>query len=418
MFVRNTRGSIPNWLRVRYFSSCQRSFKAPNGGKSQAPANFLGRASNNLSVGLVGLANVGKSSIFQILTRQTSVGTPANYPFATIEPTKSIINVPSIKLDHYQKLFQSNKKIESNLLIWDIAGLIRNASSGAGLGNKFLNDIRNVDGIFHVIRGFRDDDIIHIEENKVDPLRDLVIVNDELILKDLEFVEIGIDKLTKLLKRPGINKAEVENEINILERIQELLYEGKKVSQIDWNAEEVNIINPYNFLTAKPTLYLLNVNENDYLNQTNEFLESVTAWLEENSPRDKLIMISADHETTLLEQEVEEETVTGSTIVAEVITTMKSALNLISFYTCGPKEAHEWNIRMGNTVQEAAGCIHTDLQKTFISSIVYKWDDLKTMDLFNETTLKSSGKQYKQGKKYLVEDGDVIIIKAGSAKVR
>ena len=147
-----------------------------------ASTKYLGRPSNNLSAGLVGLANVGKSTFFQAITK-SSLGNPANYPYATIEPEKSIVQVPSRKLDHYQRIYKSQKKVPTNLTVWDIAGLTRNSSSGAGLGNKFLNDIRQVDGILQIIRGFMDDEIIHIEENKVDPVRDLVIVNDELILK-------------------------------------------------------------------------------------------------------------------------------------------------------------------------------------------------------------------------------------------
>ncbi|KAK6465965.1 P-loop containing nucleoside triphosphate hydrolase protein [Scheffersomyces coipomensis] len=405
---------------VRYFSSSHIPFKQVAGPTTSAgPNTFLGRDSNNLSVGLVGLANVGKSTIFQILTQQTQIGNPANYPFATIDAIKSIINIKSPILDHYQTIFQSEKKIESNLMIWDIAGLTRNASSGEGLGNQFLNDIRNVDGIMHVLRGFQDEEIIHIENNEVDPIRDLTIVNDELILKDLEVIENNLDRLNKLKKKPvhghNVNKIELENEFKVFEKLQDLLYDGLKINQVEWdNPDEITIINKYHFLTAKPTLYLLNVNEHDYKTQTNQYLSDIQHWLTKNSPHDKLLMISANYESSLLEQEE----LTNSTIVNEIITSMKSALNLISFYTCGPKECHQWNLRRGNTVQEAAGLIHTDLQKTFISSIVYKWVDLKNLDLFNESLIKSQGKQYKQGKKYLVEDGDVVIIKAGSGKAR
>ncbi|KAK6458478.1 P-loop containing nucleoside triphosphate hydrolase protein [Scheffersomyces xylosifermentans] len=375
--------------------------------------NYLGRPSNNLSSGLVGLANVGKSTFFQAITKST-LGNPANYPFATIEPEKSLVVVPSEKLDHYQKLFGSEKKVPSNLTIWDIAGLTRNASSGSGLGNKFLADIRQVDGIFQVVRGFRDDDIVHIEDNKVDPVRDLMIVNDELILKDLEFIEMGIEKVTKLFKRPNANKAEIEQELSVLERIQEMLYEGNKVINESWNSEEIEIINGYNLLTAKPTVYLLNVNEQDYLNQTNEFLPQVEEWISQNSPQDLLAIFSAQYETQLNELNQIE----GSAI-PQIVDKMRAALHLVSFYTCGPKEAHQWTLREGSTAPEAAGVIHTDLQKTFISALVYKWSDLKDeQPPFNEAQLKSSGKQHRHGKKYVVEDGDVINVKAAGGKTR
>lgn len=391
--------------------------------------NYLGRPSNNLSSGLVGLANVGKSTFFQAITNST-LGNPANYPFATIEPEKSLIVVKLKILDHYQKIFKSEKAIPSTHTLYDIAGLTRNASSGEGLGNKFLADIRQVDGIFQVVRGFRDDDIIHIEENKVDPVRDLSIVNDELILKDLEFIEIGLTRVEKLLKRPtpGTNKQLLNLELETLNKIQDMLYEGCKISNHEWTDEEIEIINSHNFLTAKPTVYLLNVNEHDYGHQTNEFLLSVQDWINENCPQDKLVLFSAQYETKLNELKNDDPEslseyvdVVGNgqpSAIPTIVDNMREALHLISFYTCGPKEARQWTVRQGSTAPEAAGVIHTDLQKTFISSLVYKWQDLQALQEFSEQSLKSSGKQYKQGKKYQVEDGDVLIVKAAGGKAR
>lgn len=399
IFIRSFSNSFTKWAK-----------KPVSGAKLK---NYLGRPSNNLSLGLVGLANVGKSTFFQAITKST-LGNPANYPFATIEPEKSLVVVPLIKLDHYQKLFGSEKKLSSNLTIWDIAGLTRNASSGAGLGNKFLADIRQVDGIFQVVRGFRDDEIVHIEDNKVDPVRDLMIVNDELILKDLEFIEVGIEKVNKLFKRPNANKAEIELELKTLEKIQDLLYDGQKVINEPWSAEEIDIINSYNLLTAKPTVYLLNVNEEDYKSQSNEFLSQIQEWMEENSPQDELVIFSAQYETKLNESGNLEDSA-----IPRIVERMRDALHLISFYTCGPKEARQWTVRVGSTAPEAAGVIHTDLQKTFISALVYKWDDLKSEKApFNEAGLKSSGKQHRHGKKYAVEDGDVLLVKAAGGKTR
>lgn len=233
-----------------------------------ASTKYLGRPSNNLSAGLVGLANVGKSTFFQAITK-SSLGNPANYPYATIEPEKSIVQVPSRKLDHYQRIYKSQKKVPTNLTVWDIAGLTRNSSSGAGLGNKFLNDIRQVDGILQIIRGFMDDEIIHIEENKVDPVRDLVIVNDELILKDLEFIEVEMEKSTKNLKKP--NQTHEARNLELLEKLSDCLYNGVKVINGVWTDEEIDYINGLNLLTAKPTVYLLNVSKSDYIAGTNQF---------------------------------------------------------------------------------------------------------------------------------------------------
>lgn len=409
---------------VRYFSVSVRVLAKKKNSTILRP-KYLGRLSNNLTLGVVGLANVGKSTFFQAMTK-TNLGIAANYPFATIDPVESLVIVESPKLNHLRKLYQSEKNVPTTLNILDIAGLTRNAASGEGLGNKFLSDIRQVDGIFHVVRGFRDEEIIHIEDNKVDPIRDMNIVTEELILKDLEFVEIGLEKAEKTLKRPHIDKAQVTLEIKTLNKIQDLLYESRKISTAKWTNEEIDIINPYNFLTAKPTVYLLNVNENDYVNQENEFKAEVTKWIEENCPKDVLLMFSAEYETKINDCETPEELDLLFAIhnnkpsaKSEIVDKMRSCLNLVSFYTCGPKEARQWSIREGSTMPEAAGIIHTDLQKTFISAQVYKFDHLMNLSPpLNEASLKNSGKLYKCGKNYVVEDGDVVIIKAGNAKAR
>lgn len=376
-----------------------------------ASTKYLGRPSNNLSAGLVGLANVGKSTFFQAITK-SSLGNPANYPYATIEPEKSIVQVPSRKLDHYQRIYKSQKKVPTNLTVWDIAGLTRNSSSGAGLGNKFLNDIRQVDGILQIIRGFMDDEIIHIEENKVDPVRDLVIVNDELILKDLEFIEVEMEKSTKNLKKP--NQTHEARNLELLEKLSDCLYNGVKVINGVWTDEEIDYINGLNLLTAKPTVYLLNVSKSDYIAGTNQFWGRVQEWITTNSGNDKLIMFSAEYEHALITAEPQDKEL----IVPAVIQEMRDSLHLISFYTCGDIESRQWTLRKGSLAPDAAGLIHTDLQKTFINSIVYKWDDLAQLEVFDENKLKLMGKQYRNGKKYEVEDGDVLVIKAGSGKAR
>ncbi|KAI5960809.1 uncharacterized protein KGF55_004379 [Candida pseudojiufengensis] len=397
---------------IRNFTTNLIRLKPPSNKSVTVSTKYLGRPSNNLSIGLVGLANVGKSTFFQSITK-SNLGNPANYPFATIEPTKSIIQVPSTKLEHYAKIYNSQKEIPTNLTIWDIAGLTKNSSSGAGLGNKFLNDIRQVDGILQIVRGFVNDEIIHIEKNKVDPIRDLVIVNDELILKDLEFIEIEIEKSKKNLKKPNMNHE--EKNLKILEELSDSLYNGVKIINGDWNDEEIEFINTLNLLTAKPTVYLLNVSKEEYLNQKNQFWSDVEKWINEHSKNDKLIMFSAEYEHEQIENSTDE---SNNSIIPSVIESMRNSLNLISFYTCGDIESRQWTIRKGSTAPEAAGLIHTDLQKSFINSIVYKWEDLEKIEKFDEMRLKSSGKQFKMGKKYIVEDGDVLVIKAGKGKAR
>ncbi|GEQ70457.1 hypothetical protein JCM33374_g4134 [Metschnikowia sp. JCM 33374] len=403
---------------VRSLSSTCRLLAKKN---VQPKQKYLGRVSNNLSSGVVGLANVGKSTFFQAITRST-LGNPANYPFATIDAEKSLVVVESEKLDQFQKLFQSEKKVPTSLTIYDIAGLTRNAASGQGLGNKFLADIRQVDGIFHLVRGFRDDEITHIE-NTVDPVRDMTIVTDELILKDLDFIETALENVHKKGKKPGNDKAAVKFEIDTLEKISELLYSGRKVSSEEWTEEEINIINPLNLLTAKPTVVLLNVNPQDYMEKNNEFMAQVQNWIEENCPQDKLMLFSASYESKLNELQGKELDdfikQNGSTpsAMSGIVDAIREVLHLISFYTCGPKEAHQWSVREGSTAPEAAGAIHTDLQNTFISAQVYKWDDLKNEPgPIDEAALKSKGKQLRVGKTYLVEDGDILVVKAARGR--
>lgn len=400
-------------LRRTFTTSCRAFAKKEISKKSK----HLGRVSNNLSLGVVGLANVGKSTFFQAITRST-LGNPANYPFATIDAEKSFVVVESEKLNHYQQLYQSQKKVPTSLTVYDIAGLTRNASSGQGLGNKFLSDIRMVDGIFHVVRGFRDDEITHIEHS-VDPVRDIAIVTDELILKDLDYIETAKETARKDLKKPFMDKTAVQFQLDTLEKLSDTLYCGTKASSAEWLDNEIDVINPLNLLTAKPTVYLLNINIPDYVNGSNEFLDAVKDWIEENCPQDKLMLFSADYETKLNELEGEELCTfkksnenKGSAFPA-IVDSIREVLRLISFYTCGPKEAHQWTVQEGSTAPEAAGAIHTDFKKGFVSAQVYKWDDLKDESApLDENALKSKGKQLKVGKTYLVEDGDVMVIKS------
>lgn len=401
--------------------------------------NFLGRPSNNLTSGIVGLANVGKSTFFQAIT-QSKLGNPANYPFATIEPEEAKVIVPSKRLDHLQRLYQSEKKIPATLTIYDIAGLTRGASQGEGLGNKFLNDIRHTDGIYQVVRGFTKQEITHIE-GSVDPVRDLSVVQDELVLKDLEFLEGIREKLERKMNRTAKNSGDYQQmstELEMMNALEEHLYEGKKIAHFkqNWSEDEVNILNKHNFLTAKPTLVLLNVCPEDYLLQENQFKEKVCKWINEYSPGDELLLFSADFETKYNEfmesgnkqgfhnycREIVGDSLdtTGfESALPQIILKMREILGLISFYTCGPLEARQWTVREGTFAPQAAGVIHTDLEKTFISASVIKYADLESMaPPLQESTLKSQGKIKRGGKQYTIEDGDVVLFKAAGGNTR
>ncbi|GMM36628.1 Ylf2 protein [Saccharomycopsis crataegensis] len=377
---------------------------------------YFGRPSSHLSAGIVGLANVGKSTFFQAVTK-SEAGIAANYPFATIEPQELLINIPSCRLDFLQSLYQSKKQIKGTLSICDIAGLTKNASKGVGLGNQFLNDIRQVDGIFQVVRGFRDDEITHIEES-VDPVRDLEIVSEELVFKDLDFVGVAIESLEKKIKynKNPMELRVMKSELDALKKAEDILLEGKKISSVKtWTNDDIDGLNRHNLLTAKPTTYLLNVNEEDYLNQQNEFLQPVKNWIDENSPDDNLLIFSAAVETKIKNGED-----TLQSAIPQILQEMKNNLNLISFFTCGPLEVREWPVRKNSMAPQAAGIIHTDLQSTFISADVISYSDLdqQTPDTFSLAKLKSGGKIRKEGKSYVIEDGDVMLVKAGAGKAR
>lgn len=406
-------------IPVRSFSSSALAFakkKSVSKKGKEELKKYFGRPSTKLSAGIVGLANVGKSTFFQAVTK-SEAGIAANYPFATIEPEEMSVTIPSPRLDHLQRLYGSKKQIRGLLSICDIAGLTRNASQGKGLGNQFLSDIRQVDGILQVVRGFRNDDITHIEET-VDPVRDLEIVTEELVTKDFDFVTTALEQVEKKAKY-NKNDAEVRamnNEIKALNAAQEVLMEGKRIASIKtWTNDEIDGLNKHNFLTAKPITYLLNVSEDDYLNGTNEFYEDVKRWISENSPGDNLLLLSAELETKIKNGESEHESA-----IPKIIQEMKNNLNLISFFTCGDIEAREWPLRRNSTAPDAAGIIHTDLKKTFISADVIKYADLEALspETFSLQKLKSSGKIHKEGKLYVIEDGDIIHVKAASARAK
>lgn len=405
------------WNSIRCYAAITNKNKGKNVKK------LFGRPSNNLTSGIVGLANVGKSTFFQAITK-SELGNPANYPFATIEPEEARVLVPSYKLNKLQELYQSKKKINSILKIFDIAGLVRGASDNKGLGNAFLNDIRSVDGIFQIVRAFKDSEITHIEGN-VDPIRDLTIVQDELILKDMEFIENSIEKLNVQLKHKG-NKpiheiSSMENQLESLTIAYDLLMEGQKIiNKKDWKDDHIDALNIHNLLTTKPSVILVNVNEEDYLRNDNEFLNDIKNWVNEFSPDSPIILFSADYETKLNNQQKEigiNESYESSSALPIIIQEMRKVLNLISFYTCGEIEARQWTIRENSTCPNAAGIIHTDFEKTFINAELIKFDDVKDLNPpFDEKNLRSKGKIQRVGKTYIVEDGDILHFKAASAK--
>ncbi|KAH6615243.1 GTP-binding protein-like protein YchF [Boeremia exigua] len=380
---------------------------------------LLGRPGNSLKSGIVGLANVGKSTLFQAITK-CSLGNPANFPYATIDPEEARVIVPDDRFDDLCKMYNPKSRVPADLTVYDIAGLTRGASTGAGLGNAFLSHIRAVDAIFQVVRCFDDAEIIHVEGD-VDPIRDLDIISEELRLKDIEFTEKALENLVKQTRRGGqsLEMKKLKEEQATVEKILAMLKDGKDVRKGNWGPKEVETINPLFLLSAKPVVYLVNLSEKDYIRQKNKHLPKIAEWVKTNATGDPVIPISVQLEERLAvmsDAEMTEECKTLGTKSAlpKVIITMRKALNLGSFFTTGADEVRQWTLRNGTKAPKAAGVIHGDFEKTFIQCIVYNYTTLK--EFGDEASVKAQGKIMTKGKEYIVEDGDIVLFKAGAAK--
>ncbi|KAG9206059.1 hypothetical protein B5807_09752 [Epicoccum nigrum] len=380
---------------------------------------LLGRPGNSLKSGIVGLANVGKSTLFQAITK-CSLGNPANFPYATIDPEEARVIVPDDRYDDLCKMYNPKSRVPADLTVYDIAGLTRGASTGAGLGNAFLSHIRAVDAIFQVVRCFDDAEIIHVEGD-VDPIRDLDIISEELRLKDIEFTEKALENLVKQTRRGGqsLEMKKLKEEQATVEKILAMLKDGKDVRKGNWGPKEVETINPLFLLSAKPVVYLVNLSEKDYIRQKNKHLPKIAEWVKTNATGDPVIPISVQLEERLAvmsndEMAEELKTLGTKSALPKVVTTMRKALNLGSFFTTGPDEVRQWTLRNGTKAPKAAGVIHGDFEKTFIQCIVYNYKTLK--EYGDEASVKAQGKIMTKGKDYIVEDGDIVLFKAGAAK--
>ncbi|CAL3963663.1 hypothetical protein PZA11_001214 [Diplocarpon coronariae] len=384
---------------------------------------LLGRPGNNLKSGIVGLANVGKSTLFQAITK-CHLGNPANFPFATIDPEESRVIVPDERYDWLCEKYNPKSRVPAHLTIYDIAGLTRGASTGAGLGNAFLSHIRAVDAIFQVVRCFDDAEIIHIEGD-VDPVRDLTIISEELRIKDIEFTEKALEASKKLTRRGGqsLEMKKLKEEEACIEKVLALLQGGGDVRKGDWTAKEIECINPLFLLTAKPVVYLINLSEKDYIRKKNKHLGKVMEWIKEHAAGDPILPISICLEERLsqfeggsdsAEAKAELKNLGVESALPKLITVMRKVLNLGSFFTTGTDEVRQWTIRNGTKAPQAAGVIHGDFEKTFIQAIVYNFTALK--EYGDEAEIKAKGKIQTKGKDYVVEDGDILLIKAGAAK--
>ncbi|CAI6001013.1 unnamed protein product [Closterium sp. NIES-64] len=356
----------------------------------------------------VGLPNVGKSTLFNTLTK---LSIPAeNFPFCTINPNEARVNVPDDRFDWLCQLFKPKSEVSAFLEVNDIAGLVRGANEGEGLGNAFLSHIRAVDGIFHVCRAFDDADVIHVEDT-VDPIRDLEIIHNELRLKDIEFMERAKEDYEKQLKRSNDKQLKIDHELCL--RVLAHLNEGKDVRLGEWKAADIEVLNTFQLLSAKPVVYLVNLTEKDYQRKKNKWLAKIHGWVQEHG-QDPIIPFSGVLESKLADMPADE----AATYCKEndiqsglpkIIKTGFAAINLIYFFTAGPDEVRCWQIRKQTKAPQAAGAIHTDFEKGFICAEVMKFEDLK--ELGSEAAVKAAGKYKQEGKTYVVQDGDIIFFK-------
>jgi GTP-binding protein YchF len=389
---------------------------------------------NTLKMGLVGLPNVGKSSLFNLLTKQSVAA--ENFPFCTIDPSEAKCTVPDQRFQYLADLWNPPSKVPAMLSVWDIAGLIKGASEGAGLGNDFLSHIASVDGIFHVMRCFEDEAVVHVDDS-VDPVRDLETIQGELCAKDLKFLEASVEKeVSRVRKEKGLARAaEVtldESFVSATNKVRELLEAKISVYTGDFtNAEVIVIAEKLELITTKPMVYIVNLSKRDFIKKRNKWLSKIMEWVKTHGGG-TCIPMSIEFEEELyalrdypdqakafLDECTAEATalgLTGPQFVAKsalprIIKTGFKELNLINFLTAGEKEVRAWTVFKGALAPQAAGVIHTDFERGFIKAEIASFDDFKSLHNGEKSMakLKEAGRYRQEGKTYVMQDADIVL---------
>ncbi|AKS70179.1 GTP-binding protein [Staphylococcus schleiferi] len=357
-----------------------------------------------LTAGIVGLPNVGKSTLFNAITKAGALA--ANYPFATIDPNVGIVEVPDTRLNELEKIVNPKKTVPTTFEFTDIAGIVKGASKGEGLGNKFLSHIREVDAICQVVRAFDDENVTHVA-GRVNPIEDIEVINMELVLADLESVEKRLPRLEKMAKQK--DKTAV-NEVRILTQIKETLENGKPVRSIDFNEEDQKYVNQAQLLTSKSMLYIANVGEDEVNDAENDKVKAIREYAA--SEDSEVIVISAKIEEEIATLDDEDKAMFLEELGIEepglnrLIRKTYDLLGLATYFTAGVQEVRAWTFKEGMTAPQCAGIIHTDFERGFIRAEVTSYEDYVANN--GEQGAKEAGKMRLEGKDYIMQDGDVV----------
>ncbi len=357
-----------------------------------------------LTAGIVGLPNVGKSTLFNAITKKSILA--ANYPFATIDPNVGVVTVPDQRLDKLNDMYHPERLIPTAYEFTDIAGLVKGASQGEGLGNKFLSHIRETDAIVEVVRCFENNDIIHVE-GAVDPIRDIEIINLELILADLESIGNRIEKISKKLRASKDKEEQIE--LDALEKAKEALGKNQPLRSVEFTEEERRAIKSYNFLTIKPIIYMANINEDEVSIEDNEYVKKVKEYAKKENSKVIKVCAKIEEELSQLEENDKKDMLEALEIemsgLDQLIQATYDLLGLSTYFTVGTDEVRAWTYKKGMNAKQCAGIIHTDFEKGFIRAEVISYQDL--IDCGSELKAKEAGKTRLEGKDYLMQDGDI-----------